>query len=321
MNIYSIYQVQNLVDSKLYIGQTKNPIRRFREHSKHSHNHHLRHAIEKYGIENFRFIILCQTKNKNNIDYLEEHFINMLNTTDRKFGYNFRAGGHHTPLHPESKKLLSDARKGAMLGSANPNFGNYWSNDQKKHLSDLKSGSWTGKKNISCRPDMIECRRKMTFENNPNRGKSWVKKDGIEKSVLRENIQQWLDDGWIKGRVCKSGYKLPPRTPEQLKNMSDAQKGKRTGMSYEQLYGEEKAKEMKKSASERQMGSKNHRFGFRKRDKIKKPKKVHCRNRDKIWVKNTLLNKSTMIKKDQLIEYIEQGFICGRLMKNQKSSI
>lgn len=62
-NQSGIYQIKNLVNGKVYIGQTKCFIKRYASHkssltnNKHK-NHHLQAAVNKYGIEQFVFEVL-----------------------------------------------------------------------------------------------------------------------------------------------------------------------------------------------------------------------------------------------------------------------
>ncbi len=54
-----VYQITNLINNKKYIGITNNYIKRWSNHkSGNSKNMVIGRAIEKYGIENFKFEIL-----------------------------------------------------------------------------------------------------------------------------------------------------------------------------------------------------------------------------------------------------------------------
>lgn len=57
-----IYKIQNLINGKIYIGQSKNIEKRWLRHkttafnkNDHSYNLPLYRAIRKYGLENFSF--------------------------------------------------------------------------------------------------------------------------------------------------------------------------------------------------------------------------------------------------------------------------
>jgi group I intron endonuclease len=70
--IYSIYKITNLISNKVYIGFAVDPDKRWYTHQKNSiynkRNTHLYNAIQKYGIDNFRFDVIYQS-----IDYLHTH--------------------------------------------------------------------------------------------------------------------------------------------------------------------------------------------------------------------------------------------------------
>ena len=52
--ICGIYKIQNLINNKVYIGQSVNIKSRWHsENNRKCHNRHLKSAFKKYGIENF----------------------------------------------------------------------------------------------------------------------------------------------------------------------------------------------------------------------------------------------------------------------------
>ena len=55
-----IYKITNLINGKIYVGKSKNPKVRWRQHKSHSkkRNTKLYYAMRKYGIENFIFEVL-----------------------------------------------------------------------------------------------------------------------------------------------------------------------------------------------------------------------------------------------------------------------
>lgn len=87
-----IYQIENLINHKKYIGQSTHIEARFSAHRKNYHNHMdgsplLYKAFDKYGIENFAFSILELVKDKNLLDEKETFYILSLNTLSPN-GYN-----------------------------------------------------------------------------------------------------------------------------------------------------------------------------------------------------------------------------------------
>lgn len=100
MAIYSIYTFTNLVNGKIYVGQTeREPSKRLDEHIKNAQRgskNALYAAIRKYGIDQFSFNVICSTTTKINANHLEVQFIRDFNccTLDLdSHGYNMTRGG------------------------------------------------------------------------------------------------------------------------------------------------------------------------------------------------------------------------------------
>ena len=103
-NCTGIYLIKNLVNNKIYIGQSVDIKRRIQEHlrsaqpekyakkSGRDSKTHLHLAMKKYGIENFSVNIL-QICEKENLDALEKKWILLLNSDDPNSGYNETPGG------------------------------------------------------------------------------------------------------------------------------------------------------------------------------------------------------------------------------------
>lgn len=109
-----IYCINNKVNNKKYIGQTKQLDKRKSEHIRslrgaYHYNEYLQRSFDKYGIGNFELIVLerCELSQ---LDEKETEYINQYNTMDRSIGYNLRSGGHKPKLSKESKKKISETR-------------------------------------------------------------------------------------------------------------------------------------------------------------------------------------------------------------------
>ena len=102
-----IYQITNLINNKVYIGQTGDVNYRWIHHrsdlrSGVHHNKHLQGAWNLYGEENFKFEILeeCQI---DSLDKKEIEWIATYKSNNPKYGYNLDSGGKgirgykHTP--------------------------------------------------------------------------------------------------------------------------------------------------------------------------------------------------------------------------------
>ena len=98
-NMY-IYQITNLINDKIYIGQTNNITKRWSNHKCcNSPNMVIAKAIKKYGVENFKFEILYRNVPIEQIDELEQKLIVEKNCRVPN-GYNVALGGsEHTDIH------------------------------------------------------------------------------------------------------------------------------------------------------------------------------------------------------------------------------
>lgn len=91
-----IYKITNLINSKIYIGQTIRSINvRWNQHKSesfnnhgHGYNYHLHNAIRKYGSDNFKIEIIEQCPDEERFEE-ETYYIKKYNSTDPKIGYNF----------------------------------------------------------------------------------------------------------------------------------------------------------------------------------------------------------------------------------------
>ena len=98
----AIYKITNLLNNKVYIGQSIHPNRRWTEHkqkARHGQDKFPIHlAINKYGEENFTFEIIEWTEDFNNE---EKRLIKELNTICPN-GYNVGEGGENYVMYGEN---------------------------------------------------------------------------------------------------------------------------------------------------------------------------------------------------------------------------
>lgn len=93
----AIYKITNKINGKIYIGQSKQPERRFREHcwKKEKYVSLIDRAIQKYGENNFDFDILGWFENYNE---KEQEYIAFFKSF-APYGYNITKDGEEPPLH------------------------------------------------------------------------------------------------------------------------------------------------------------------------------------------------------------------------------
>ena len=162
-----IYMIQNKVNGKIYIGQSVNIEKRWKNHKSelrgnHHDNEHLQHAWNKYGEDNFEFTVICEC-DENQLNAREEYYIFELMSYDRRVGYNRTyGGGSGLPTeetrqkrseiqkirmsNPEIRKKISEALKGeknpnyGRTGEKHPLYGTHLSEEQRKRISEANKG-------------------------------------------------------------------------------------------------------------------------------------------------------------------------------------
>lgn len=89
-----IYKITNIINKKVYIGQSIDIEKRWGEHKRnafnpntHTYNYPLYRAIRKYGLTNFEFEVIEET-DRQHLTTEEQYFINLYKALDPQYGYN-----------------------------------------------------------------------------------------------------------------------------------------------------------------------------------------------------------------------------------------
>ena len=113
--IKDIYKITNLINNKIYIGQSVNAKHRWEQHvsaSKHNPRTIVDRAIKKYGEENFGVEVIEKTEQ---YDEQERYWITYYNSTNPDKGYNCTKGGDGNSVAREVKtstrNKISEANK------------------------------------------------------------------------------------------------------------------------------------------------------------------------------------------------------------------
>lgn len=162
-----IYKITNLVNGKVYIGQTQDDIiQRWKEHKYYldKRNQILYCAMRKYGFENFSFeiLMLCE---EDLLDLMEIYYIEMYRSYvgwEDSWGYNATTGGSgaknfkHTKKTKEKLKKMAKGRKHSdktkrkmsesRKGVNNSFYGKHHTDESKRKLSEAKKGKYCGEK-------------------------------------------------------------------------------------------------------------------------------------------------------------------------------
>lgn len=110
-----IYKIKNKINGKVYIGQSVNIPKRWKDHRKNSRmrNYEGKHyplyrAFAKYGLDNFDFIILEKCE-KEELNDKETQWILQYDSINTKKGYNLKLG--EQPLNLTSKLTKEEAKE------------------------------------------------------------------------------------------------------------------------------------------------------------------------------------------------------------------
>ena len=127
---FKIYAHINKSNGKIYIGQTCRDVKyRWNNGKGYIGCRHFWNAIQKYGWDNFEHIVLFEVDNQELANISEQFLIQKYKSNNPNYGYNILSGGSN------------------MCGENNPNYGNKYSNETKKILSEISKKRLSNKQN------------------------------------------------------------------------------------------------------------------------------------------------------------------------------
>lgn len=143
-----IYKITNLINEKIYIGQTTKTIeQRFKEHCKTTSGcRALKNAIKKYGSNNFSIEIIENCNSLDELNIREEYWIKHYNSLVPR-GYNLQSGGGNHTVTEETRRLLSIKTR----GNNNPFYGKKHSSKTIEHLRKINTGKKQSEETIQKR--------------------------------------------------------------------------------------------------------------------------------------------------------------------------
>lgn len=131
--MFYIYKITNILNNKIYIGQTYNKTiyQRFNRHckeaSKHAHSA-LDRAIFKYGKHNFKVELIEECNSIEQLNERECYWIKIFNSTNGSIGYNLTDGGDGGNTYKyKSKSEMDQIRNKISKANKGKNNGNHTS--------------------------------------------------------------------------------------------------------------------------------------------------------------------------------------------------
>lgn len=213
-----IYQILNKKDNKSYIGSTNNILTRKRKHFKAlkdgiHHNEILQRAYNKYGIENFEFVILKEFENisRDELYLIENEYVQNYESSKLKNGYNINDPANKPPNNTgrkhteETKKKMSEWQIGRQFTEEHKRNISlslkgkcFFSDEAKKKMSERMKGNSYAKGN-----------------------KIIVSEETREKLRIASTGRKHTEETKLKIKIAKQNI-----SDETRQKMSKAQKGK-----------------------------------------------------------------------------------------------
>lgn len=174
-----IYKITNKLNGKVYIGQSIDIDKRWRQHMTAKDDVLIHKSIQKYGAENFSFEILLECPAEM-LDVWERDMISLYDCMS-PYGYNLTEGGGRCKYSEETRLKMSKALKGIHL-----------SEEHKRKISEAKKGKPSWNKGIPCSE---EHKRKLS--------ESMKGKHLSEETKIKISNTQKGKTSWNKGQHWK----------------------------------------------------------------------------------------------------------------------
>ena len=230
--VFSVYKITNKINGKYYIGvhKTSNPNDDYMGSGKY-----IKYALSKYGIENFSKEILAIFDVASEAYLLESKLVTW-ELIESGTVYNIKEGGHGGFDHLnygacKDKNLKFQPGWCASISPFGRDFTDNLTEDQK---AKIRAGAEKGRKTVTEKkvgymdPEVQKRgrlkaasyesneKRKETFKEichqqgikNSSFGTCWIMNLELKenKKIKREELQLWLEQGWLKGRRCHKEF-------------------------------------------------------------------------------------------------------------------
>lgn len=230
-----IYMTKNNITGKLYIGKhkrTMNP-EDIDDSWYLGSGRALREAIIRYGRENFERKIIYECQSQSELDYMERVFIGYYNAVEDDQFYNLIDGRNwdtvfteevkqkmrkpHKEMSPESKshmkRTFSQETRDKIAAAAKKNLTGYVHSQQsRENMSKGHIGSCSVFKDGSYKYVKKEQLQEYLDEGwilrGAHFGRKWVHKGDDVRQVKEEELQDYLDNGWEEGRGARFSRKI-----------------------------------------------------------------------------------------------------------------
>ncbi len=219
-----IYKTTNLINGKIYVGKDI-----FNDPNYFGSGIILTKSIKKYGISNFRKEILEECKSLNELNNKEVFWIDKLNSTDKKIGYNITIGGEGGDTFSnqsveKQKRILEKRRKSSKKLFASDEW-------RKKH-SELSRKMWENPDHIK-HMKQVMTGRKIKWKEKISKGKKkYWKLHGDVRSNETKRMMYEITSKKMTGKELKTiPDELKPQIVKLYETMGSKLIEKRLGIS------------------------------------------------------------------------------------------
>lgn len=328
-----IYKIENLVNHKVYIGQSVDIKNRLRHHKQMLKNNkhfcsHLQKSWNKYGNDCFSFSVLEECL-KEDLDTKEEYWLSFYGGYKSSQTYNQRGAGQEShSVSDETKEKLRKANLGkkatkrtkkkqseALKG--HPYWGRKWTDEEKERFSQSKKGTINnGIRNFD--------RSNPVYRQNLSNSLKGKKKTKEHAKHISEGRKGMIFSDEHKKRISL-GRKGIPSIPKGSKKMEkdgivkwakpeEIEFFKQNGWqeyhkfccgNYIMKEPWNKGKHLKETTKE-----KIRKANIGKKYSQETNMKKGLSGKNKIWINKNGTNKR--VKQDELSDYLENGWVRGR---------
>ena len=207
---YGIYGIRNKINDKVYVGQTgERFLRRYWHHQwklrDNSHdNMYLQNAWNKYGEDNFEYVVLESVEDSSLLDELEIKYIDYYKKNNLSYNMLLGGGGRRGfRMSENTKKLIAEKNRQHMLGTKH-------SEETKKKMSEARTGKRVNKNTDILNEDIVKNIKLLLIG---GKSASEISKElEIDYKLINNLISNntWktvVVDGWDEYRNSRKTYK------------------------------------------------------------------------------------------------------------------
>lgn len=206
MKKQGIYCIENVVNGKKYVGSSMNINKRFTIHRsslKHNRHHcvYLQRAVNKYGIDGFKFYIIEETNfaTKDELQSLEQVY---LDSHDNLYNVGSVGGGDNLTKHPDKEDIIR--RRTETASKKLEHLTEEERTKRFEHTKGSSNGNWKhgGRMKVICPVCNVNkksagaktCMGCQTYDRKGEKNSFYGKSHSEETlAILRNN------ESWVKG--------------------------------------------------------------------------------------------------------------------------